>query len=83
VAFAEGRFLVVGEGFSLSTVDGTELQRQSAPAMGVVAVGVVDGQTVYVGSGWPDARQRSTDGVTWSAAARDDKNAIADLVFLP
>jgi hypothetical protein len=82
VVFAEGRFLIVGEGFTLSTVDGTAPQRQSAPAMGVVTVGVVDGQTVYVGSGWPDARSRSTDGITWSAVARDDRNAIADLVFL-
>jgi len=46
-------------------------------------VGVVNGRTRYVGSTFPDQRRISDDGETWRDVARDDGNAIDDLIFVP
>ncbi len=83
IVFADGGFLIVGEGFDLSSVDGVEFVQHAQPAMSRVAVGVVDGASVYVGINYPDVRRTSSDGRTWSEPIRDDKNAIDDLLFVP
>jgi hypothetical protein len=83
VAFADGRFMVVGSGFRSSSVDGLSWTRSEQPSLDHLVAGTVDGVVVWLGTRWPDVRLRSTDAETWTQVARDDGNALEDLVFLP
>ena len=82
VVFADDRFLIVGEGFGLTSSDGLNFVEHAQPAISRVAVGVVGGTSLYVGFNYPDVRRTSRDGRTWSEPARDDKNAIDDVIFV-
>ena len=83
VIFAEGRFLIVGDGFRQTSTDGVTWTRAGQPPMSRVKFGVVNGQPRYVGANFPDQRRTSSDGITWTDTARDNGNAIDDLIFVP
>jgi hypothetical protein len=83
IVFAEGRFLIVGEGFRQTSANGVDWVQENQPAMARVVFGVVDGAPVYVGAQFSDRRRLSSDGISWEDVANDDGNAIDDLVFIP
>ena len=82
LVFAEGQFLLVGEGFRLTSTDGATFLRANQPAMGRVSFGVVDGVPTWLGANFSDVRRLSTDGENWTDVANDGGNAIDDIVFV-
>ena len=83
VAFAGDHFVMAGAGQLFFSPDGQEWESRGGPTFERLVAGEVLGQTVYIGTLWPDARRRSTDGTNWDEVARDGGNAIDDLVFVP
>jgi hypothetical protein len=78
VTFDGSRFVVVGNFLAQFSSDGASFDEHSiAPAPNLIAFGA----NAYVSSSFPNARQISTDALTWSDVASDQGNPLSAIAF--